>query len=74
MDVSNKKWQPFCISHAVKLKAKGVDGFFVDNCDVYYQYPNDAVICGRTLGSGNSRGGNKSDCDSLLYSEKQKDL
>lgn len=46
MDVSNKKWQKFCIRHAAKLKAKGVDGFFIDNCDVYYQYPNDIVYNG----------------------------
>lgn len=46
MDVSNKKWQKFCIRHAVNLKAKGVDGFFIDNCDVYYQYPDDDIYNG----------------------------
>lgn len=39
MDVSYKKWQTYMVdTYAVKLSKKGIDGFFVDNCDVYYHY------------------------------------
>lgn len=59
MDMSNKKWQSFCIRRAVKLKAKGVDGFFIDNCDVYYQYPCDDIYNGlcKTLSGIHKTGG-----------------
>ena len=37
IDVSDKSWQTFIIEDLAKgFKAKGVDGYFVDNCDVYY--------------------------------------
>ena len=59
MDISNKKWQDFCIRRAAKLKAKGVDGFFIDNCDVYYQYPYDDIYKGlcKTLSGIRKTGG-----------------
>lgn len=37
VDVSDKSWQSFIIDDLAKaFKAKGIDGYFVDNCDVYY--------------------------------------
>lgn len=36
VDVSQKAWQDFIADKAKELRKKGVDGFFVDNCDVYY--------------------------------------
>lgn len=48
IDVSDKDWQEHCISLAQELKDKGVEGFFIDNCDVYYNYPTDAVFNGLT--------------------------
>lgn len=35
VDVSNKDWQKFMGKLSKKLLKKGVDGFFIDNCDVY---------------------------------------
>ena len=35
VDVSNKNWQKFIGNLSKKLLKKGVDGFFIDNCDVY---------------------------------------
>ncbi|MBE5909727.1 endo alpha-1,4 polygalactosaminidase [Pseudobutyrivibrio sp.] len=46
VDVSSAKWQEFISSKADELLAKGVDGFFVDNCDVYYQYPTEEIFTG----------------------------
>ena len=41
VDVSNQRWQNFVIHDlAASLLEKGIDGFFVDNCDVYYNYPS----------------------------------
>ena len=41
MDVTNKNWQDFLIHKQVpKMMKKGVDGFFIDNCDVYSHYKN----------------------------------
>ncbi len=36
VDVSQTAWQDFIADKAKELRKKGVDGFFVDNCDVYY--------------------------------------
>ncbi len=41
VDVSNSKWQEFIDSRIQELSEKGIDGFFVDNIDVYYLYPSD---------------------------------
>lgn len=46
IDVSNKRWQDLCIKRAKTLKKKGVDGMFIDNCDVYYQYPKEKIYNG----------------------------
>ena len=49
VDVSQDKWQDFISEKADELLDKGVDGFFVDNCDVYYQYPTEDIFQGVTL-------------------------
>ena len=49
VDVSKKKWQDFLIDTLAKNMAKkGIDGLFVDNVDVYYQYTNDEIFNGVT--------------------------
>ena len=49
MDVSYKKWQTYMVdTYAVKLSKKGIDGFFVDNCDVYYHYKTTKIYNGLT--------------------------
>lgn len=45
VDVSQKKWQEFILQTlAQELIEKGIDGFFVDNCDVYYNYKTSEVF------------------------------
>lgn len=40
IDVSDNRWQDFVINElSAGLLDKGIDGFFADNCDVYYNYP-----------------------------------
>ncbi|MBD5521036.1 MAG: hypothetical protein HDR03_07380 [Lachnospiraceae bacterium] len=47
IDVSDKRWQNYISETIAKeLYEKGVDGFFIDNCDVYYQYPTDEIYDG----------------------------
>jgi len=46
VDVSKPEWQTFVASEAKSLAEKGVDGFFLDNADVYYLYPTDAIFGG----------------------------
>lgn len=46
VDVSKAKWQKFIVSRAEELAQKGVDGFFIDNTDVYYMYPKDKIYDG----------------------------
>lgn len=47
MDVSDPQWQDYlCDVLADALLAKGADGFFIDNCDVYYQYPTQPILDG----------------------------
>ena len=47
IDVSDPAWQQFVLTELVPaLLEKGVDGFFVDNCDVYYEYPQSAIFDG----------------------------
>lgn len=48
MDVSRPEWQSFIANEAQALIAKGVDGFFLDNADVYYFYPSDEIYNGLT--------------------------
>ena len=46
VDVSKEKWQEFISAKADELMDKGVNGYFVDNCDVYYQYPTEEIFQG----------------------------
>lgn len=47
IDVSNHKWQEYVIhTLAGSLVAKGVDGFFIDNVDVYSYLKNDNIFNG----------------------------
>ena len=39
VDVANPDWQKFIGQLSQELYEKGVDGFFIDNCDVYYYDP-----------------------------------
>lgn len=43
VDVTNKKWKKHIANISKKLKLKGIDGFFVDNTDVYYHYKDPKV-------------------------------
>ena len=47
IDVTNKSWQNFVVDHLVKrMRKKGIDGVWVDNTDVYYEYPRDDIFDG----------------------------
>lgn len=47
VNVADKSWQTFVVDElAVRIIEKGADGFFVDNADVYYKYPNDDIYEG----------------------------
>ncbi len=47
MDVSVDSWQKFISQQVAKeYLDKGVDGFFVDNCDVYYKYKGGRIYTG----------------------------
>ncbi|MGX7108678.1 endo alpha-1,4 polygalactosaminidase [Facklamia miroungae] len=49
VDVSDEEWQAFiAVRLAGELSRKGVDGFFVDNCDVYYNFPSTKIFNGMT--------------------------
>ena len=49
IDVSDGRWQDFILKELLpSLLLKDVDGFFVDNCDVYYHYPTKPVLDGLT--------------------------
>ena len=48
VDVSSDRWKKFMATLADELSDKGIDGFFVDNCDVYYVYPTDDIFEGLT--------------------------
>lgn len=43
VDVTNKKWKKHIANLSKELKFKGIDGFFVDNMDVYYHYETPQV-------------------------------
>lgn len=50
IDVSEKKWQDFLTGRLIpNLMEKDIDGFFVDNCDVYYLYPDEDIMDGITI-------------------------
>ena len=45
--MSDMHWQAFLVDTlAAALADNGIDGFFLDNFDVYYQYPNDKIYQG----------------------------
>lgn len=47
IDVSNKRWQDFVLNDlAPDLLDRGIDGLFVDNCDVYYCYHTGEILEG----------------------------
>lgn len=46
IDVSAPEWQDCTASRVDSLVQKGVDGFFVDNTDVYYNYPQESIYDG----------------------------
>ena len=49
VDVSQKEWQDFVVKELARdILSKGVDGLFVDNCDVYYNFQNDEIFSGVT--------------------------
>lgn len=48
VDVSVPVWQKFIEQLSKKLFEKGVDGFFIDNCDVYYYAPRKSIFEGLT--------------------------
>lgn len=50
IDVSDSRWQEFMTGELIpELAGKGIDGFFVDNCDVYYNFPTDGIMDGLTV-------------------------
>lgn len=46
IDVSKKEWQDFVASRVDDLSQKGVDGFFIDNTDVYFLFQNEGIYNG----------------------------
>lgn len=48
VDVSDPDWQKFIEQLSQELFEKGVDGFFIDNCDVYYYAPRESIFKGLT--------------------------
>ncbi len=47
VDVSSSKWQDFILKDlSERIKDTGVDGYFVDNIDVYYQYHRESIYNG----------------------------
>ena len=48
VDVSVPAWQKFIEQLSKKLFEKGVDGFFIDNWDVYYYAPRKSIFEGLT--------------------------
>ncbi len=47
IDVSEEAWQDYiCKTIAKEYADKGIDGFFIDNCDVYYQYQHSWIYKG----------------------------
>lgn len=48
INAASPVWQEFLVSLEEELLGKGIDGFFADNCDVYYEYPTDEIFDGLT--------------------------
>ena len=50
VDASRPEWQELVVDGLIpELLDKNIDGFFVDNCDVYYLYPTDEIRDGLTV-------------------------
>ena len=49
VDVAEPDWQKFIKQLSQELFEKGVDGFFIDNCDVYYYAPRESIFEGLTI-------------------------
>lgn len=43
VDVTDESWQEYIYEKGKELCDKGVDAFFIDNADVYYQYPEEEI-------------------------------
>ncbi|SFB84057.1 InlB B-repeat-containing protein [Butyrivibrio sp. YAB3001] len=78
IDVSSKNWQNFILKTlAPSLMDKGIDGFFVDNCDVYYNYPKSGILNGLSIimkglkGTGKKVMINGGDCFLDAYCSKK---
>lgn len=49
INVADQRWQDFMLNNMIpNLTAKGIEGFFVDNCDVYYNYRKPEILDGLT--------------------------
>ena len=48
VDVADPDWQKFMEQLSQELFEKDVDGFFIDNCDVYYYAPRESIFEGLT--------------------------
>jgi len=46
IDVSKHEWQECIFNESEKLVEKGVDGFFIDNVDIYSKYPDESTYDG----------------------------
>ncbi|SFA98225.1 extracellular protein [Acetitomaculum ruminis DSM 5522] len=47
MDVSYTTWQKYIVNTQAKsIYKKGIDGFFIDNCDVYYNFKKNKIYNG----------------------------
>lgn len=46
VEISQPEWQQHIAEETELLVQKGVDGFFLDNADVYYQYPRADIFRG----------------------------
>ena len=47
IDVSAPRWRDYVIQTlAGALAGKGIDGFFIDNADVYYEFPREEIYAG----------------------------
>lgn len=49
VDAASPDWQRFIMQLARELYEKDVDGFFIDNCDVYYYAPRKNIFDGLTV-------------------------
>ena len=48
VDAANPDWQKFIGQLSQELNEKGVDGFFINNCDVYDYAPHESIFEGLT--------------------------